>query len=168
LLETPKTAFLGQVNLMNENILYPHQNAAQPPLHFCFSCRWEGRTAISTCPRCGSALYSQENVRTRGAILTFLGLFLSVFMAAIAIFVTVMLTQAAKDPKNGAKFDGEEHMLVMIFLIFGGVIAIGITMIFAGLWQVVFGRRNMYLIWIFFALIILTLFVGGVFRVFAG
>jgi hypothetical protein len=153
------------VNVMNQNVLYPNQPAAAPPqLHFCFKCRWEGRTFLPACPRCGRGLFSQTNVRVRGVLMTFLGLFLSGLMSVIAFFVTAFLIQTAKNPKNSAGFKGEEHLLIMIYLIFGGVIAMGVTMILAGLWQVIFGRRNMILIWIFFALIFVTFFVGNVFR----
>jgi len=85
-------------------------------------------------------------------------------MSVIAFFVTAFLIEAAKNPKSGAKFNGEEHMLILTYLIFAGVIGMGITMIFAGLWQIIFGRRNMFLIWIFFALIFVTYFAGSVFR----
>ncbi|HVE58414.1 MAG TPA: hypothetical protein VNB22_16395 [Pyrinomonadaceae bacterium] len=152
---------------MNQNVLYSNQPAAAPQLHFCFKCRWEGRVSQTVCPRCGKRLFSQKNVRVRGVILTFLGLFLSGFMSAIAFFVTAMLVEAAKNPKTGAKFNGDEHMLLMVYLIFAGVIAMGVTIILAGLWQIIFGRRNMFLIWIFFALIGLTFLVGSIFRSYA-
>lgn len=88
-------------------------------------------------------------------------------MSVIAFFVTVFLMEAAKNPKTGAKFNGDATMLVLTYLIFGAVIAMGITAFIAGLWQIIFGRRNMFLIWIFFALIFLTFFVGTVFRALA-
>ena len=153
---------------MNQNVLYPNQPANAPQMHFCFKCRWEGRTAQKICPQCGRRLFSQTNVRVRGILMTVLGLFLSGFMSVIAFFVTTMLMEAAKNPKTGAKFNGDQNMLVMIYLIFAGVIAMGVTVTIAGLWQVVFGRRNMFLIWIFFGLIFLTLLVGSVFRGLAG
>ena len=153
---------------MNQNVLYSNQlAAAAPQMHFCFKCRWEGRVSQTVCPRCGKPLFSEKNVRVRGVILTFLGLFLSGFMSAIAFFVTAMLMEAAKNPKTPVKFNGDEHMLIMIYLIFAGVIAMGVTMILAGLWQIIFGRRNMFLIWIFLTLIGLTFAVGGVFRALA-
>ena len=152
---------------MNQNALYPNQAAATPQMHFCFKCRWEGRINQTVCPRCGKPLFSEKNIRVRGVVLTFLGLFLSGFMSAIAFFATTMLMEAAKNPKSGAKFNGDEHMLIMIYLIFAGVIAIGITAIAAGLWQIIFGRRNMFLIWIFLALIGLTFLVAGIFRAYA-
>src|SRR5215204_7615887 len=106
---------------MNQNVLYPKQMAAaQPQIHFCFKCRWEGRTTMPICPRCGRGLFSQNNVRWRGLALTVLGLFLSGFMSVIAIFVTGFLVEAAKNPKSGARFNGEEHMLILVCLIFAG------------------------------------------------
>jgi MFS family permease len=153
---------------MRQNVLYPNQAAAaEPQLHFCFKCRWEGRISQTVCPRCGKPLFSEKNIRVRGVILTFLGLFLSGFMSAIAFFVTAMLMQASKNPKTSAKLNGDEHMLIMIYLIFAGVIAMGVTIMLAGIWQIIFGRRNLFLIWIFLTLIGLTFLVGGIFRAFA-
>jgi hypothetical protein len=155
-----------RVNIMNQNLLYPIRTAApaQPQLHFCFKCRWEARTVLKACPRCGKGLFSQTNVRVRGVLLTFLGLFLSGFMSVIAFFVTAFLIEASKNPKNSASFNGTEEMLGLTYLIFAGVIGMGVTMILAGLWQIIFGRRNMVLIWIFFALIAATYVAGSVFR----
>src|SRR6187549_789103 len=125
---------------MIQNVLYPNQTAApQPQMYFCFKCRWEGRTFQKICPRCGKSLFSQTNVRIRGVMLAFIGLFLSGFMSVIAFFGTVFLMEAAKNPKTGAKFNGDESMLVLTYLIFGGVIAMGITAFIAGLWQIIFG-----------------------------
>ncbi|HEY0458576.1 MAG TPA: hypothetical protein VGC97_05440 [Pyrinomonadaceae bacterium] len=148
---------------MNQNVLYPNQLPA-PQIHFCFKCRWEGRTVSKACPRCGRHLFSQRNVRIRGVALAFLGLFLSGFMSAITFFVTALLASAAKDPKNGAKFNGDAHMLLMIYIIFGALIAGGLTAAIGGAWQAIFGRRNMVLMWICFALLLVALFVGGAFR----
>src|SRR5689334_5440069 len=108
---------------MNQNAFYPNQTpvapvAAPAEMHFCFKCRWEGRTMPGICPRCGRRLFSQTNVRVRGVAMTILGLFLSGFMGTIAFFVTTLLISAAKDPKTSAKFNGDEQMLVLIYMIF--------------------------------------------------
>ena len=153
---------------MNQNVLYPNQiAAAQPQLHFCFKCRWEGRTVQAACPRCGKRLFSQTNVRWRGVALIFLGLFLTGFMSVIAFFVTVFLLAATKDPRNNAQFTGSESLLLMIYIIFGSLIVSGLTATVGGIWQAVFGRRNMFLMWICFALLLVALFVGSAFRVLA-
>lgn len=96
-----------------------------------------------------------------------LGIFLTGFMTVIALFATALLVEASKNPQNRGKLNEEPEMLVFAYLIFGGVIAIGLAATFAGLWMVVFGRRNMILIWIFMALISLTFIVGGIFQALA-
>ncbi|MGC2234789.1 MAG: hypothetical protein WA584_01340 [Pyrinomonadaceae bacterium] len=144
-----------------------NQNISQVQLRSCFKCRFEGNTAQTVCPRCGRRLFTATNIRWRGVFMTFTGLFLSGFMSVIAIFATALLMQAAKNPQSNAKLNEEPHMLVFVYLIFGGVIAIGLTATVAGLWMAIFGRRNMVLIWIFFALIFLTFAVGGVFQALA-
>ncbi|HEY8562188.1 MAG TPA: hypothetical protein VIL74_17570 [Pyrinomonadaceae bacterium] len=149
---------------MNQSVFRQNYTAAHLPLQFCFKCRWEGRTEIPACPRCGRGLFSQTNVRWRGVALVFLGLFLSGLMSGVAIFVTLMLAAAAEDPRNRVNLNGAEHLLILGYLIFAGFIGIGVTMIAAGLWQIIFGRRNMVLIWVFFALIFITFFIGSVFR----
>ncbi len=144
-----------------------NQNISQVQLRSCFKCRFEGNTAQTVCPRCGRRLFTTTNIRWRGALMTFIGLFLSGFMSVIAVFATALLMQAAKNPQSNAKLNEEPHMFLLVYLIFGGVIAIGLTATVAGLWMAIFGRRNMVLIWIFFALIFLTFAVGGVFQALA-
>jgi MFS family permease len=144
-----------------------NQNISQVQLRSCFKCRFEGNTAQAVCPRCGRRLFTATNIRWRGALMIFIGLFLSGFMSVIAVLATGLLMQAAKNPNTSSKLNEETHMLVFVYLIFGGVIAIGLAATVAGLWMAIFGRRNVVLIWIFFALIILTFFVGGIFQALA-
>lgn len=99
--------------------------------------------------------------------MTFIGLFLSGFMSVITVFATGLLMQAAKNPQSNARLNDEPHMFFLVYSIFGGVIAIGLAATVAGLWMWIFGRRNKFLVWIFFALIILTFAVGGIFQAIA-
>lgn len=123
---------------------------------------------MQACPRCGRPLYTATNIRLRGALMIALGLFLTGLMSAITILVTGLLAAAAKDPRNSAQLNEEPHMFVIVYLIFGGVIAIGLSATVAGLWMAIFGRRNMFLIWLFLALISITFAVGGIFQGLAG
>jgi len=151
---------------MDPNLHFPNQTAiaAQPQMQSCFKCRWEGRTFLTACPRCGKGLFSQTNVRWRGVALIILGLFLSGLMSAVTIFVTVFLMTAAKDPRSNAQFRGSESMLLLIYLVFGALIAGGVTAAIGGVWQAVFGRRNMFLMWFCAAFMLVALFAGTVFR----
>jgi hypothetical protein len=157
---------------MNQNISYSNQTnqqliAANPELHFCFKCNWEGRGTPADCPQCGSVLFSQQNVRRRGVVLIGLGLFLSIFMLAISAAVTTLLMNAADEPRYGDRLENEGHMFVLVFLIFGSVIMIGVSAVAMGLWQYVYGRRNMILLKLFFTLIGITFAVAGIFSALA-
>ena len=161
------SCFAGQGNMMNQSVLFQNQsvvNVNQPQMHFCFKCRWEGRTVLKNCPRCGSFLYSQTNVRWRGVALIFLGLFMSGLMTAVSVFVTLLLAAAANNPRNNAQFRGSESMLLLMYVVFGALIAGGLTATVGGAWQAIFGRRNMLLMWICAAFLLLAFFVGSLFR----
>lgn len=103
-------------------------------------------------------------MRWRGVALVFLGLFISGLMSAITVFVTVFLMAAARDPRNNAQFRGSEAMLLMVYIIFGALIAGGLTATVGGTWQAIFGRRNMLLMWICAAFLLLALFAGTLLR----
>ena len=90
--------------------------------------------------------------------------FISGLMAAVTVFVSVFLMAAAGDPRNNAQFRGSEPMLLMIYIVFGSLIAGGLTAAVGGAWQAIFGRRNMFLMWICGAFLLVALFVGTVFR----
>lgn len=158
---------LSQNNIMNQNIYRINQNSPPPEFRSCFKCRFEGSIAQAVCPQCGKRLFTATNVRWRGFFLLLIGLFLSGFMAAVAFFVSLLLMNAVNDPGSASRINGESSMLMMIYGIFGLVIVMGLTSMLMGIWQMIFGKRNRFLIWIFFALIILTLFAGGIFRILA-
>ena len=152
---------------MNQSVLYPHQAnvaAHQPQMHFCFKCRWEGRTVLTGCPRCGRFLFSQRNVRWRGVGLVFIGLFISGLMSAVTVFVTIFMMAAAKDPRNNAELRGNELIFLLMYIVFGALIAGGLTATVGGAWQAIFGRRNMFLMWICAAFLFIAFFLGSLFR----
>lgn len=129
----------------------------------CFKCKYKGVTAETKCPQCGRKLYGPKEIRTRGIIQVVSGLFLVVFMGAIAIFVGAMLVGASKDPSSAKRVQEAAGTLLIIYAIFGLVIVFGLHGLIMGLWQIVTGRRNQLLIWIMWGLLLLLLFAGGVF-----
>lgn len=143
---------------MNNEIIHPQ-------IRSCFKCRYEAVTAEFSCPRCGKPLFTATNIRWRGVLLVVVGLFLTAFMSSIAVFVGGLLIQSAQHPETSRKLNEEMPFLIMMYVIFGGVIATGLTSILNGFWQIVFGRRNMILVWLFLTLIFLTFAVGGVLQV---
>ncbi len=150
---------------MNANAFTIEQTAARPQYHVCFKCHFEAETADGqACPRCGKPLYSEKNLRTRGWVLLGLGLFLVAFMSAITLFVTGLIYKSANDAATSAKIESEMHLFVLMYLVFGGVIAAGLTSLAMGVWQIVFGRRNRWLVWLFMTLIGVTISIGVSFQ----
>ncbi len=149
---------------MGQNEFDINQNAVQPEFRSCFKCRFEGNIESAVCPRCGKRLFTATNVRWRGFFLVLIGLFLTGLMGTIAVFVYGLLMGAMNNPDSARKINDQTPMLLFIYGIFGLVIVIGITSMLMGIWQIIFGKRNRVLIWIFFGLIILTVFVGAIFR----
>jgi hypothetical protein len=111
----------------------------------CFKCKYEIESADTKCARCGRPLFSRTNIRIRGALLVFIGVFLLALMTSISswMYNVIFYPQAA----NGAKFTGDENQLMMIAGVFGFVFLFSFIAIIAGLWQLILGRRNMILVW---------------------
>lgn len=148
---------------MSENIVPSDLTNGKHPLRMCFKCKVEDNTELKKCPQCGRPLFSETNVRIRGVLMVFIGLFLSGFMSFIAFSVADLLFKSFTNSAINSQLSRKPSLVIVIYVIFGGVIAGGLSVMFAGLWQVIFGRRNMFLIRTFIALIILTICAGGVF-----
>lgn len=159
---------------MNQSCLQFNQNAVRLPQNIvprqrrsCFKCRWEGDTARHMCPKCGKRLFTRTNIRVRGALLIVVGLFLSGLMSAIAIVATGCLAKAAKQPVANARLEAEAHMFVLAYVVFGGVIAAGAAATLSGMWMLIFGRRNMFLFYIFIGLLVIAYIAGSFFTRFS-
>lgn len=100
------------------------------------------------------AVKSPATLRALGAVLLVLG---GILMGGMAVLSWVMYGVINNtDPRANTKFTGSESDMLFMFAIFGLVFFIGLTAFTAGLWQVVFGRRNLILVWIMLGL-------GGIF-----
>ncbi len=124
---------------------------------FCFKCKWEGETAEKLCPRCRKPTQTRGFIRATGAALAALGGVLIVIMGAVTIAVIGIIGQSGK-PGTSARFTGTKDQMLMIFAVFGFVLLFGFVAVIAGLWQLIFGRRNMVLVYF-------ILFLGGVFLI---
>lgn len=132
------------------------------PHKTCYKCSYEAQTAEIKCPRCRKKLWTRTETRVLGGVLAALGSFLVVVMGAIILFFVGLMSQSGKS--SGAKFTGTKNDAVMVFAILGFVLLFGFTSLIAGLWQLIFGRRNMVLIWIVLGLGIIFLVGGSIIR----
>lgn len=108
----------------------------------CYKCDHETREAGDHCPRCGhKRLLTRTAVRALGGVLLGLGLFLVVFMGAIAVIVAGIIARS-NDPGATTRFEGGTKEVAVIFGLFGLVIAFGATGAVAGALQLARGRRS--------------------------
>jgi hypothetical protein len=98
---------------------------------------------------------SPGTLRALGVVLVVLG---SLLMGGMAILSWIMygVIQGSSDPRASTKFTGTESDMMFMFGIFALVFFFGLTSFVAGLWQVIFGKRNLILVWIMLGL-------GGIF-----
>ena len=97
---------------------------------------------------------SPAALRALGVVLVVLG---GALMGGMAVLSWVMYGVIHNnDPRAGTKFTDSESDMMFMFGIFGLVFFIGLTALVSGLWQIIFGKRNLILVWIMLGL-------GGIF-----
>ena len=130
----------------------------------CYRCDYETTDVLDKCPRCGRRLRTARQVRRLGWVLTFLGAFLVVFMGAITVLVTGIISQA--DASARAKLNDNPGMLLFLYGLFGFVILFGLVGMTGGIWQIKYGKRNKKLAYIILGMGIIFLLIGFLFRAF--
>jgi hypothetical protein len=116
----------------------------------CYKCKYEIETADIKCNACGRRLRSRTEIRVLGAIIILLGGFLLVLMGTISIWMYNVIFHP--ETANGARFTGDTNELALIAGVFGFVFLFSFVALAAGFWQLIFGRRNMILVWIIIGL----------------
>jgi len=112
-------------------------------------------------------LRTSTEIRTLGGVLAALGAFLVVMMGTITFFTIGMISNSGK-PGSTSKFTGTKDQMYIMFAIFGFVLLFGFTSLIAGLWQLIFGKRNMVLIYGILGLGAIFLIGGTIFRAVTG
>ena len=102
-------------------------------------------------------------LRALGVVLVLLG---GLLMGGMAVLSWIMygVIQGSSDPRASTKFTGSESDMMFMFGIFGLVFFIGLTAFAAGLWQIIFGKRNIWLVWIMAALGGIFILIGAAVR----
>jgi uncharacterized paraquat-inducible protein A len=126
----------------------------------CFKCNYEAITQQAHCPRCRKMrLRNAGEIRLLGVLLALLGTILLVMMSAISV-VCAGLIYAPQKPGSNIRFTGTNVDIAVAFGFFAVVLAIGFFFTAAGVWQIIFGRRNRVLLWLGITLG-LTLLIAG-------
>ena len=135
------------------------QNIINTQQRFCYKCHYPAGAFDKNCRRCGSAaLRTKATIRILGGVLVFLGGFISAMMAFIGMFIYGALART-----GGSRFNGSENELIFAAGIIGLTFIVGISFALAGLWQIIFGRRNTFIVWVSIGLVIVLLVIGRIF-----
>lgn len=129
----------------------------------CYGCDFETVEALSKCPQCGGHLRRMRTVRRLGWLSVGLGSFLVAFMGAITV-VVVRIVARSDQPGATTTFAGDSGDLLLIYGVFGVVIAIGLASIAGGVWQIKYGRPNRKLVAAFFVVALVLVALSRVFR----
>lgn len=111
----------------------------------CEKCGFETQDKINQCPQCGRRLISSTVLRTLGGIQLALGLTLIVGMGVLTLNLAPSLLQPGK-MEEGMRFSGSRDTGLLILGLFGLVMAFGFTSTVSGLWQIITGRRNKWIV----------------------
>ncbi|CAN5401012.1 hypothetical protein BH10ACI3_BH10ACI3_24140 [soil metagenome] len=126
----------------------------------CFNCGYQAETIATLCPQCKRQLHTSSSIRVRGFLLMVCGGILVPFMGYISLW---MVNAAANPNPGGAKFNGTNEQLLMIFGICGLVILFGLLAFVTGIFQAITGRRNKMIVWAIALLGALVYVAGGYF-----
>lgn len=122
----------------------------------CYKCGYVRKTSDEKCGDCGKVLESVSRIKITGAIQIILGGCLLAFMGWLAFRML--------NANSNNHFRGGANDVLFIVFVFALVASINLGVLVAGAWQIVFGKRNKYLM---LAMIILGIaFVAAGFGVF--
>lgn len=115
---------------------------------------------ITQCPKCGGAMRAVREPRARGWILLFLGLFLVVFMAAIAWSVLPSMLTPGERMADGSSFTGTAEEAQTALALFGAVILFGLVAIANGLFIIKTGRQSWAFVAVALAIAAILILLG--------
>ena len=125
----------------------------------CPKCSFVSSEDVTRCPECGSWMPRAQGIRRRGWALIVLGVLLVAMMGTITLRTAP--TMLSRGAPSGAGFTGTPEQAILILGLFGIVIVFGITCIGSGLWQIVTGRRSIWIVVIILGLAFLLIVAGS-------
>ncbi|MET0649580.1 MAG: hypothetical protein ABW208_23460 [Pyrinomonadaceae bacterium] len=127
--------------------------------YFCNRCGDETDEPLGNCPRCGRRLHKTSTIRGLGLALVVLGGGLTAFMAWLTLTISRII-EHSDEPGATSRFTGDASDARLIYAIFGLVLALGLTFVVAGIWQLVYGRRNKKIIFVALILVVVLYAFG--------
>src|SRR5262249_16334980 len=103
------------------------------------------------CPQCGGWIRKAQRIRRLGGVLIVLGLLLVGMMGTITIMLAPMMLSPGRQ-KKGSTFTGTPEQGIMILSLFGVLIVFGLVAMLSGIFQMMTGRRSIWIMITAFAL----------------
>ena len=129
----------------------------------CTKCEFTATGKETKCPQCGSWIRRAQRIRRLGFVLMPLGLLLVMMMGTITIILAPMMFSAGQST-TGSRFTGTPEQAVLIFGFFGIIIVFGFACMAGGLFQIVTGRRSIWIIVIVLGLTFLMIVAASAVR----
>lgn len=110
------------------------------------SCRHTAEGQVAACPQCGGKMRTPRDIRRTGWQLLFLGIFVAIFIGAIAWSLAPALSQPGVEAADGNTFTGTPAQARMILTLLGATILLGLGFAINGAVQIMTGERKPLLI----------------------
>ena len=130
-----------------------------PKICHNLNCSFQTREPLHSCPKCGRPIWTTNEFRLISSLLIPCGLFFIILGGGLIYFLAPI-----DNNSSGTRFTGSEAQKIFILGIFGVILAFGLSVLVAGLWQVIFGRPNRHLIYVLLTSFIVVLTIVGVGR----
>jgi hypothetical protein len=135
------------------------QNIINSETRFCYKCHRPAGSFDKSCAHCGAVVRTKATIRMLGGVMVFLGGFISALMAFVGTFLYSQLTREG----GAVYFHGTDGELLLVVGIIALTFVVGVSFALAGLSQMIFGRRNSFIVWVSISLVIALLIIGKIF-----
>ena len=138
----------------------PNHNLTAPRICHNPNCSFQTHEPLQTCPKCGRPIWTTNQFRLISSVLILCGALLMAMGGGLLYFVAPIGKHS-----SGTRFTGSEGQKLLILGIFFAIFAFGVSVLAAGLWQVVLGRASRSLITFLLTMFMVILAIAGVGRI---
>lgn len=119
---------------MNAQTQILNDTSAKAVSKSCYKCGYVRETSDAKCADCGKLLESVSRIKITGAIQIVLGGGLLAFMGWFSFWML--------NANSNNRFNGGANDVLFIVFIFALIVSISLGVMSAGVWQIIFGKRN--------------------------
>lgn len=130
-------------------------NPNQKELRICRNsdCGYQTFESIWTCPKCRRVVLSANEFRILSSL--FIPVGGVILLGGIGLIISLILRKSST---------GGQSVLIFLYLIFGAISALGLSLTSWGLWGAIYGKSNNLLLLLVLLLFIGILLMGGIGR----